>query len=289
MAQQRLPITEAGFLQEPLGEQYYNYARYTAASIVRDIELKWNSGRYGMTLDQFITLTVQAAIDITKQDYAEGLFRKENSKSFKQFFWWRIKKTFFLKLEELEKDSKLVFFDEQLAKYYEGTAVDLGPNDEKNDSVLYYFSEEKAAVLEDNYLAKMKYVKIILDIVKQMSQADQRLFYLKYQFDFSDEDYKMWESIKDQKHVKDPFTKMAHQKFGLSEDYAKKRISQIKTDIIAKLNQAGHTKESYRQNTSMPTMLQALTVNPMPVFDYGLDIENLSEADCRDILFELFY
>ena len=289
MTQGRQPITEAGFLQEPLGKQYFDYARHTAASFVRDIELKWNPGRTGMTLDELIMETVVSAIELTKQDYTKGLYKNNKNDSFKQFFWWRIKKAFFAMLDELVKDPNQAVIDEGLAKYYEGTAIDLGSNDEKNETTLFYYSEEKAAVLEDNYLAKMEYVRRILDIVRQMSPADQRLFYLKYQLDFTDEDYKMWESIQKQPHVKDPFTKMAQQKFGISENYAKKRISQIKKELIAKLNQSGHTEDSYKQNTSMPTMLQALTASPLPVFDFGLDIENLSESDCQDILFELFY
>ena len=176
----------------------------------------------------------------------------------------------------------------RLAKYYEGTAVDLGSNDEKNDAILFYYSAEKAEVLDESHEARMQYVRQILDIVSRMSPSDQRLFYLKYQFGFSDEDYQLWKSIGQQKHVKDPFTKMAQEKYGLSENYAKKRISQIKADIIAKMNQSGHTQASYRQATSMPTMLQSLTASrPRPLFD--IDIENLSEAECRDILVELFY
>ena len=121
-----------------------------------------------------------------------------------------------------------------------------------------------------------------------MSPGDQRLFYLKYQIGFSEEDFQLWESIGQQKHVKDPFTRMAKEKFGISENYAKKRISQIKAEIIAKLNQSGHTQASYRQDTSMPTLIQSLfNSRPQPIFD--IDIESLSEAECRDILFELSY
>lgn len=297
MTQNRLPITEAGFLQNPYGTQYYDYARHIVGSLIREVELKWHQGRAGISLDDFVHDVSINGIEQAKKDYEKGVLRKEKEDSFKTFFWHRIRKAFFAKLDELGKETNQAAFDERLGKYYEGTAIDFGPTGENDDIVenpnkdviLYYFSQEKAAVLEENYLAKMEYVKKILEIVSQMSPSDQRLFYLKYQFNFSDEDYQMWESISQQKHVKDPFTKMAQEKYGLSENYAKKRISQIKADLIAKLNQAGHTKESYRQNTSMPTTLQALTASPMPAFDFGLDIENLSEADCRDILFELFY
>ena len=288
MIRGRQPITEAGFIQEPLGQQYFDYARHTAASFVRDIELKWNPGRTGLSLDDLVMETVVSAIELTKQDYAKGLFRNEKDDSFKHFFWWRIKKVFFAKLDKLRKDNDNAAFDERLAKYYEGTAVDLGSSDERDGVTLFFFSEEKAAVVEESYLAKMQYVRKILDIVSNMSPADQRLFYLKYQLDFSDKDYQMWERIGKQKHVKDPFTKMAQEKDGLSENYAKKRISQIKADIIAKLNQSGHTQASFKNNTSVPTMLQTLTASrPKPVFH--LDIDCLSEAECRDILFELYY
>ena len=134
---------------------------------------------------------------------------------------------------------------------------------------------------------KMTYVRKIREIVARMSPNDQRLFNLKFQFDFSDQDYRMWETISAQKHVKDPFTKMAHDKYGYSEDYARKRICLIKDDIVKKLREAGHTRESYRQQTSMPLTMEFLQARkPAPAFD--LDIEGLSEADCRDILVELF-
>ena len=288
MIRGRQPITEAGFLQEPLGKQYFDYARYTAASFVRDIELKWNPGRTGLSLDDLVMETVVAAIELTKRDYAKGLFRNEKPDSFKYFFRSRIKKAFFAKLDNLRKDPNQAAFDERLAKYYEGTAVDLGTNDEKNDFILFYYSAEKAEVLDESHEARMQYVRKILDIVSKMSPSDQRLFYLKYQIDFTDEDYQLWESIGRQKHVKDPFTKMAHEKYGLSENYAKKRISQIKADIISRLNQSGHTQASYKRYTSMPTMLQNLPAS-RPKLDYSLDIEGLSETECRDILFELCY
>ena len=41
----------------------------------------------------------------------------------------------------------------------------------------------------------MTYVRKIRDIVAKMSPTDQRLFNLKFQLDFSDQDYRMWETI----------------------------------------------------------------------------------------------
>ena len=134
---------------------------------------------------------------------------------------------------------------------------------------------------------KMTYVRKIREIVARMPPTDQLLFNLRFQFDFSDQNYRMWERISAQKHVKDPFTKMAHDKYGVSEGYAKKRISLIKADIVKKLSEAGHTPESYRQQTSLPNTLEFLQARkPAPAFD--LDIEGLSESDCRDNLMELF-
>ena len=140
---------------------------------------------------------------------------------------------------------------------------------------------------QESHEIKITYVRKIREIVARMSPTDQRLFNLKFQFDFSDQDYRMWETLSAQKHVKDPFTKMAHDKYDVSEGYAKKRISLIKADVVKNLCEAGHTPESYRQQTSLPLTLEWLQVKkPDPVFD--LDIEGLTEADCRDILFELF-
>jgi hypothetical protein len=154
--------------------------------------------------------------------------------------------------------------------------------------VYYYYSPEKADVLEESHQTKMWYVQKILDIVSRMNPGDQRLFKLKYQLDFSREDYRMWKTIGDQKHVKDPFTKMAHEKYGISENYARKRICEIMADIRSTMNKAGHTEASYRQNTSVPVMLQSLQ-NAPHIAPFDLDIDSLSEADCREILIELSY
>lgn len=314
----RKPITEDGFNQEPLGQEYFDYARNVIGSFIRSIELKWYPGQTGMSLADFVMDASVYAIEMTKEDYKKGLLRNENKNSFKIFFWERIRKSFFKKLDELGKDPRQGVFDERLGKYYEGSAVDFGSwddNDEElaihvggqendgrkenkkvshrapkmdNDVVYYYYSSEKADILEEGHKAKMWYVAKILDIVSKMSPSDQRLFKLKYQFDFSDDDYRMWETIGDQKHVKDPFTKMAHQKYGLSENYARKRICEIMEDIRLTMSKAGHTEASYRQNTSVPVMLQSLQVAPQAT-PFDLDIDNLSEADCREILIELSY
>ena len=285
MIRKRQPITEAGFLQEPLGQQYFDYARYTVASLVRDVELKWHPGRSGISLDDFVLDASIYAIELAKEDYAKGVFRNENADSFRKFFYWRIFKAFFAKLDELGKDPNKAVFDERLAKYYEGTAVDFGPSD---DAFLVFYSAEKAMALEESHEAKMAYVSMIRSIVSRMSPNDQRLFYLKYQLDFTDEDFRLWKEIKEQKHVKDPFTKMAHLKYGISEGYARKRICQIKADISAELNKLGLTPGGYRENTSVPTTIQAITDTQRPS-PFDLEIDNLTDADCHDILVELNY
>ena len=310
----RKPLTEQDFVQNPTGKQFLDYARYNIGSMISRVELKWDPGYTGMSLDLFVNDVAMHGIELAREDLAKGLLRNEKEKSFQEFLWWRLKKAFNESLKELGGDPGRAVFDERLGKYYEGTAVEFGPRDDNdepsvledsdkeaasdtsskrhpkkaNDGViLYHYSAEKAKALEESHEIKMTYVRKIREIVARMSPTDQRLFNLKFQFDFSDEDYRMWETISAQKHVKDPFTKMAHDKYGYSEGYAKKRISLIKADIVKKLSEAGHTRESYRQQTSLPNTLEFLQARkPAPAFD--LDIEGLSEADCRDILVELF-
>ena len=310
----RKPLTEQDFVQNPTGKQFLDYARYNIGSMISRVELKWDPGYTGMSLDLFVNDVAMHGIELAREDLAKGLLRNEKEKSFQEFLWWRLKKAFNESLKELGGDPGRAVFDERLGKYYEGTAVEFGPRDDNdepsvledsdkeaasdtsskrppkkaNDGViLYHYSAEKAKALEESHEIKMTYVRKIREIVARMSPTDQRLFNLKFQFDFSDQDYRMWETISAQKHVKDPFTKMAHDKYGFSEGYAKKRISLIKADIVKKLSEAGHTPESYRQQTSLPNTLEFLQARkPAPAFD--LDIEGLSEADCRDILVELF-
>ena len=310
----RKPLTEQDFILDPTGKQFLDYARNSIGSMISRVELKWDPGYTGMSLDLFVKDVAMHGIELAREDLAKGLLRNEKEKSFQEFLWWRLKKAFNESLKELGGDPGRAVFDERLGKYYEGTAVEFGPRDDNdepsvledsdkeaasdtsskrhpkkaNDGViLYHYSAEKAKALEESHEIKMTYVRKIREIVARMSPNDQRLFNLKFQFDFSDQDYRMWETISAQKHVKDPFTKMAHDKYGFREGYAKKRICLIKADIVKKLSEAGHTRESYRQQTSMPLTMEFLQARkPAPAFD--LDIEGLTEADCRDILFELF-
>ena len=127
------PITEEGFLQEPLGREFFDYAKNVIRSFINHVELKWYPGRTGMSLDDFVLDTASYAIEITREDYQKGKLRQENENSFKNFYWFRIKKAFFAKLDELGRDSKIAVFDERLGKYYEGTAVDFGLADEYDD------------------------------------------------------------------------------------------------------------------------------------------------------------
>jgi len=324
------PIIETGFAQEPFDKRYLNYALAVASSLVRGAEIKWHPGRTGMSLQDFVYDIAISGIELALADYNKGLLRNEKDTSFKNFFWTRIFKAFHSKLDELGEDSNRAVFDERLGKYYEGTAVDFGPTDENDDPIIgempdfktevtdkaparkrefkepnedvirYYYSSEKAAILEENHAIKMRYVKMIRTIVSMMSPTDQRLFYLKFQLDFTDQDYQMWNRIADQKHVRDPFTKMAHEKFGLSENYAKKRISQILKELRAQLAKVGHTSSTYREITSHPAMLEMIVVskpkpqpNPKPAPSKkdidDIDIDSLSEADCLDILMELCF
>ena len=62
------------------------------------------------------------------------------------------------------------------------------------DVILYYYSAEKAEILEEIHATKMRYVEKIMDVVAGMSEKDQLLFKLKFQIDFTKEDYRMWTS-----------------------------------------------------------------------------------------------
>ena len=76
----------------------------------------------------------------------------------------------------------------------------------------------------------------------------------------------------------------------ITASHARTRICKIKSFIKKRLKKAGYTSESYDEDTSFPRVMQFLTVKsqhePKPSFD--LNVEELSEADCRDILMELF-
>lgn len=324
----RKPITEDGFLQEPLGREFFDYAKNVIWSFINHVELKWYPGRTGMSLDDFVLDTVTYAIEITREDYNKGVLRHEKENSFKNFYWFRIKKAFFAKLDELGRDTKVAAFDERLGKYYEGTAVDFGLIDEYDDSplveiesenieqdaeetsfngtkgkkkqtvhhapkkgddvLLYFFSDEKARVLEESHRIKMEYVNKILEFASKLPPDEQRLFKLKFQLDYSDADYQMWESIKSKPHCKDPFSEMAHTKYGISEGYAKKQICLILAKLKENLKDNGYTKERFTRDTSIPGLLEFIVVEP-PKPEIDINPDDLSEADCRDILIELSF
>lgn len=329
-------VSEENFMKNPFAPQFLHYARCLNASRVNRIQLKWHPGRTGMSLDDFVYDASVYGMELAIIDYGNGLFRNENKDSFRKFLYGRIKKAFYEKLKELGNNSGTAVFDERLAKYYEGTAVDFGPTDENDDPIvnelsisadamadgdedngdeegteaqkkekrvthrarkkpnedviLYYYSAEKAEILNEVYETKMRYAKKIMDIVAGMSETDQQLFKLKFQIDFKKKDYRMWKRINAEKHCKDPFTRMAHEKYGFSVDYARKRICLIKSFILERLERAGYTPESYEEETSFPLVMEFLTTKPQrePEPSFDLNVEELSEADCRDILMELF-
>lgn len=331
------PVTEKSLMQKPMGEELFVYARNVIASMIKTVELKWHQERTGMTLDDFIADTAARAIILTEDDYQKGLFRQEGENSFKNFFWFRIKKAFFLQLEELSRDSQSTTFDESMGKYYEDRAAGYGTGSERDedsccdstdaeeapcenepedgeeaagdtpktkkaadptirrtlevgsDESPYSYSHEKAMALEENRRIKMKYVERILLLVSQMSPKDQMLFKMKFQIDFSEDDCRMWEAISQQPHVKDPYGRMAHEKFGCSEGYAKKRISMILSKLKSDLYGAGYTREAYRESVAMPGTMHHIIAEKNVIHLFDFDVQNLSEDDCRDILLELAF
>lgn len=330
------PVTEKSLMQKPMGEELFVYARNVIASMIKKVELKWHRERTGMTLNDFIADTAARAIILTEDDYQKGLFRQEGENSFKNFFWFRIKKAFFLQLEELSRDSQSTTFDESMGKYYEDRAAGYGPrgghddsccdstdadeipcdNDSEDDDEAagdapkamkatgatvrrtpeagsneapYSYSHENAMALEENRRIQMKYVEKIFLFVSQMSPKDQLLFKMKFQIDFSEDDCRMWEAISQQPHVKDPYGRMAHEKLGCSEGYAKKRISMILSKLKSDLYGAGYTREAYRESVAMPGTMHHIIAEKNVIHLFDFDVQNLSEDDCRDILLELAF
>ena len=178
----RKPLTEQDFVQNPTGKQFLDYARYNIGSMISRVELKWDPGYTGMSLDLFVNDVTMHGIELAREDLAKGLLRNEKEKSFQEFLWWRLKKAFNESLKELGGDPGRAVFDERLGKYYEGTAVEFGPRDDNdepsvledsdkeapsdtsskrhpkkaNDGViLYHYSAEKAKALEESHEIKM--------------------------------------------------------------------------------------------------------------------------------------
>ena len=98
---ERKPLTEQDFVQNPAGKQFMNYARNSIGSMISSVEMKWDPGQSGMSLDVFVNDAALYAIELAREDHARGLFRNENADSFRKFFYGRILKAFHTKLKDL--------------------------------------------------------------------------------------------------------------------------------------------------------------------------------------------
>ena len=85
----RKPLTEQDFILDPTGKQFLVYARYNIGSMISSVEMKWNPGQSGMSLDLFVNDAALYAIELAREDHAKGLFRNENADSFRKFFYGR--------------------------------------------------------------------------------------------------------------------------------------------------------------------------------------------------------
>ena len=90
----RKPLTEQDFILDPTGKQFLDYARYNIGSMISSVEMKWDPGQSGMSLDLFVNDAALYAIELAREDHAKGLFRNENADSFRKFFYGRILKAF---------------------------------------------------------------------------------------------------------------------------------------------------------------------------------------------------
>ena len=91
---------EQDFILDPTGKQFLDYARYNIGSMISSVEMKWDPGQSGMSLDLFVNDAALYAIELAREDHAKGLFRNENADSFMKFFYGRILKAFHTKLED---------------------------------------------------------------------------------------------------------------------------------------------------------------------------------------------
>ena len=96
----RKPLMEQDFILDPTGKQFLDYARYNIGSMISSVEMKWDPGQSGMSLDLFVNDAALYAIELAREDHAKGLFRNENADSFRKFFYGRILKAFHTKLED---------------------------------------------------------------------------------------------------------------------------------------------------------------------------------------------
>ena len=271
-------------------KDYEKLIRYAKHIIISSCRIP-DSDLTGVSREDFINDVAYRGIQYAMTDYENGLFDRGRG-TIETFVWGRVcKKAFYEVLKEFTSYLGMARFDEQLGKYYEGSAGhETTFDDEQDDAVStktdlvehYLYSAEKEQILEDVRDVKMMYINTIKNLVSKMSPTDQRLFDIRFGFNLSEEDYQKIDEIQKTPHVKEYYNKLAAEEFGISEGAARKRVNDLLGYIKKNLTADG-TMASYRQNTSLPGLSEFKVAKPETDFpDFNLD--NLSEHDCIDIL-----
>ena len=80
----RKPLTEQDFILHPTGKQFLDYARYNIGSMISSVEMKWNPGHSGMSLDLFVNDAALYAIELAREDLQE-----QECRFFQEILLWK--------------------------------------------------------------------------------------------------------------------------------------------------------------------------------------------------------
>ena len=76
----RKPLTEQDFILDPTGKQFLDYARYNIGSMISRVEMKWDPGQSGMSLDVFVNDVAMHGIELAREDLAKGLLLRKQAR-----------------------------------------------------------------------------------------------------------------------------------------------------------------------------------------------------------------
>ncbi len=76
----RKPLTEQDFEQNPTGKHFLDYARYNIGSMISSVEMKWDPGYTGMSLDLFVNDVAMHGIELAREDLAKGLLLRKQAR-----------------------------------------------------------------------------------------------------------------------------------------------------------------------------------------------------------------
>ena len=119
-------------------------------------------------------------------DYENGLFDRGRG-TIETFVWGRVcKKAFYEVLKEFTSYLGMARFDEQLGKYYEGSAGHETTFDDEQDEAVstktdlsehYYYSAEKEQILENVREAKIVYINTIVLLLSDFNRSWRKFYF----------------------------------------------------------------------------------------------------------------